>query len=139
MYQTKVTRRKKTKRKSEYIVFISHSSKDAWIAQIIAEKITEIGATPWLDDKELKAGDALGDKIKQGLNVCREAVVLITPHSVKSQWVLLEIGAVWGQKKRVTPILYGVAHGALTPLSDVKTIELNDLNEFLVQLKVRIS
>ena len=42
------------------------------------------------------------------------------------------------QKKRVTPILNGVNYGALMPFGDVKAIELNDLDEFLLQLKQRI-
>jgi hypothetical protein len=126
------------KKKTEYIVFISHSSKDAWIARTIAEKIAAVGATPWLDEKEVKGGDLLADKIRQGVEACREAVVLVSPYSLKSQWVLLEIGAVWMQKKRVTPILHGVTFGALLPFGDVKAIELNDLDQFLLQLKQRI-
>jgi hypothetical protein len=131
--------RKKTKKKSEYIVFISHSSKDAWIARTIAEKIADIGATPWLDEKELKGGDDIGDKIKQGIIACQEAVVLVSPYSLKSQWVLHEIGAVWGREKRVTPILHGVSYRALKPFGNIKAIELNDFDEFLLQLKERIS
>ncbi len=131
-------RRRKTKKKSEYIVFISHSSKDAWIARAIAEKIAATGATPWLDEKELKGGDILGQEIRQGIDSCHEAVVVVSQNSLKSQWVLLEIGAVWGQKKRVTPILHGVSHDALSPIRDIKAIELNDFDEFLPQLKQRI-
>lgn len=130
-------RRRKTK-KSEYIVFISHSSKDAWIARVIAEKIIAVGATPWLDEKRLEGGDIIGMKIRKGIDACQEAIVLVTPYSVKSQWVLLEIGAIWGQRKRVTPILHGVTYNALSPFSDVKAIELNDLEEFLVQLTNRM-
>jgi hypothetical protein len=131
--------RRKAKKKSEYIVFISHSSKDAWIARVIAEKIAAAGATPWLDEKELKGGDDIGDKIKQGIIACQEAVVLVSPYSLKSQWVLHEIGAVWGREKRVTPILYGVPYRALKPFGNIKAIELNDFDEFLQQLKDRIS
>lgn len=134
-----VNLRKKTKKKSEYIVFISHSSKDAWIARTIAEKIAAVGATPWLDEKELKGGDDIENKIKQGIIACQEAVVLVSPYSLKSQWVLHEIGAVWGREKRVTPILHGVPYRALKPFGNIKAIELNDFDEFLLQLKDRIS
>jgi hypothetical protein len=105
---------------------------------INAEKVTAAGATPWLDEKELKGGDTLGEKIRQGIDACQEAIVLVSPNSVKSQWVLFEMGAVWGQKKRVTPVLHGVTHEALSPIRDIKAIELNDLDEFLLQLKRRV-
>jgi len=71
---------KRRKAKKEYIVFISHSAKDAWMARVVAEKITEIGAIPWLDAKEVKGGDLIADKIRQGVEACREAVVLVSPY-----------------------------------------------------------
>lgn len=129
---------KRRKVKKEYIVFISHSSKDAWIARTIAEKISALGATPWLDVKDLYGGDVLGEKIRQGIEACHEAIVLVSPDSLKSQWVLFESGAVWGQKKRLTPVLLGVDHEALSPIKELKAIELNDLDEFLMQLKQRL-
>jgi hypothetical protein len=127
--------RRKVKQKPQYVVFVSHSSKDVWIARVIAEKIAKTGAVPWWDEKELRGGDLLGDTIRRGIDHCQESVVLVTPNSIKSQWVLLEIGAVWGHKKRVTPILYGVTFGWLSALSDIKAVELNDLDEFIQQLK----
>jgi len=130
---------RKAKQKDDYVVFISHSSKDVWIARVIAEKIAKTGAVPWLDEKDLRGGDLLGDTIRRGIDQCQESVVLVTPNSVKSQWVLLEIGAVWGHKKRVTPILYGVTYGWLSALSDIKAVELNDLDEFIQQLKQRVN
>ena len=72
--------RKRHEAKKEYIVFISHSAKDAWMARVVAEKITEIGAIPWLDAKEVKGGDLIADKIRQGVEACREAVVLVSPY-----------------------------------------------------------
>jgi hypothetical protein len=89
---------KRRKAKNEYVVFISHSAKDAWLARVIAEKIAKTGATPWLDEKDLQGGDILGEKIRQGIDACQEAIVLVSLESIKSQWVIFEIGAVWGQK-----------------------------------------
>ena len=131
-------RRKTKKQRSEYIVFISHSAKDAWIARTIAEKISATGATPWLDVKNVDGGDVLGEKIRQGIDACHEAVVLVSPDSIISQWVLFESGAVWGLKKRITPVLHGVSHEALSPIKELKAIELNDFDDFLLQLKQRL-
>jgi hypothetical protein len=91
-----------------------------------------------LDKIDLEGGDVIPKKIMKGINACKEAVVLVSPASVGSQWVLVEIGAVWGQHKRVTPILNGVKYDAIELLKDVKSIELNDLNVFLKQLKKRV-
>ena len=121
-----------------YLVFISHSSKDSWIARIIAEKISALGAEAWLDIKDLEGGDIVTGKILEGLDRCHEAVVLVSPNSVGSQWVVFEIGAVWGQHKRITPILNNVSYEAITPLKEVKAVDLNDFDRFLDELAKRI-
>jgi hypothetical protein len=104
----------------------------------MAEKIKVLGALPWLDKIDLEGGDVVPKKIMKGIDACREAVVLVSPASVGSQWVLFEIGAVSGQHKRVTPILNGVNYDAIEPLKDVKSIGLNDFEVFLRQLKKRV-
>jgi hypothetical protein len=120
------------------VVFISHSSRDSWIARVIAEKVTALGAEVWLDGKDLRGGDIIDQEILKGIDACREAVVLLSPESVGSQWVIVEIGAIWGQHKRVTPILNNVSHDAIAPLKVAKAIDLKDFDRFLDEINERI-
>jgi hypothetical protein len=123
---------------SPYVVFISHSSYDLWIATVIAEKVEAVGALCWLDEKDLEGGDVIAADIIRGIDACHEAIVLISPNSVKSQWVAFEIGGVRAQHKRVTPILNNVNPEDMAPLKDVKAIELNKFEHFIAQLQKRI-
>lgn len=121
-----------------HFVFVSHSSQDQWVAGAMAEKIEGFGAKAWLDQMDVEGGDVVLNRIEKGIDACQEAVVLVTPASVESQWVMFEIGAFRGQHKRVTPILYGVSHDALKPLRGVNAVNLNDFNIFLSQLSKRM-
>jgi len=135
---TKAPSKKKGKI-GQYLVFISHSSADIWIAEQIDKQIRASGAKTWLDKKDLKGGDILVDEIIKGITSCNEAVVLVSPKTVESQWVAYEIGAVSVQHKRVTPILNQVSNDAIAPMKGVKSIDLNQFDEFLIQLAKRIS
>jgi hypothetical protein len=133
------SREKRKAKTRSYLVFISHSSADLWIAEQIAKQISALGAEVWLDKKDLKGGDVLVDEIIRGIDACDEALVLVSPKSVKSQWVIYEIGAVSGQHKRVTPIRNQVNSDAMAPMKGVKSIDLNQFDEFLIHLAKRIS
>lgn len=133
------SREKRKAKTRSYLVFISHSSADLWISEQIAKQIRALGAETWLDKKDLKGGDILFDEIIRGIDACDEALVLVSPKSVKSQWVIYEIGAVSGQHKRVTPILNQVNYDAIAPTKGVKSIDLNQFDEFLIQLAKRMS
>src|ERR1700694_2000765 len=100
----------KRQQRSQYLVFISHSSLDAWIAREMVEKIEALGAECWLDDKDLAGGDACGADIILGIVAGNEGGGLLSPNSVHSPWVCFEIGGARAQHKRVTPILNNVRH-----------------------------
>jgi hypothetical protein len=125
-------------KRREYLVFISHSSHDRWIAEVIAEKIESLEATCWLDEKDLEGGDVLVAEIIRGIDACDEALVLISPQSLHSQWVAFEIGGVRAQHKRVTPILNNVTCEDMAAMKDINCLELNRIDRFLVQLNSRI-
>jgi len=129
----------KRQKRWRYLVFISHSSLDAWIARVMVEKIGSLGAECWLDEKNLAGGNVIVEDIILGIDACHEAIVLISPNSVKSQWVPFEIGGVRAQHKRVTPVLNNVKPQQMAPMKDIKGIDLNSFDEFLAQLKRRIS
>jgi hypothetical protein len=123
----------------DYIVFISHSSKDRWVARQISKEIESLGAKTWLDLKDLQGGDVIRTSVKKGINKSKEAVILISANSISSQWVSYEAGIADGQDKRVTPILNNLsADEGPAPMEGIKAINLNDSDVFLVELAGRI-
>ncbi|MBI3915190.1 MAG: toll/interleukin-1 receptor domain-containing protein [Chloroflexi bacterium] len=124
---------------SAYRVFISHSSHDSWIAKMMAQKIRDVGAEIWLDEKDLEGGDFIIGEIIKGIEASQEAIVLISPASIKSQWVALEIGAVLSQHKRITPILIHTNYDAMAPLKDIQAKDINKFDQFLIELMRRIA
>lgn len=121
-----------------YAVFISHSSREAWIAKQMAKEVKALGAVPWVDVNDIQAGDDFQERIIAAIRNCTEAIVLVSPNSVSSQWVSFEIGAVAVQGKRATPVLNNVAPDEMAPLRRVNAIDLNDFDHYLRQLKERV-
>jgi hypothetical protein len=105
----------------------------------MVEKIEALGAECWLDEKDLLGGGVIVEDIVRGIDACHEAIVLISPNSVKSHWVSFEIGGVRAQHKRVTPILNNVKPQQMALVQDIKSVDLNSFEQFLAQLKRRIS
>jgi hypothetical protein len=123
---------------SAYRVFISHSSLDKWIAERIAEKVTEAGAGYWLDVRDLPGGGDIRKEISQGVQECQEVIILFSPNSVDSHWVSFEIGAAYAKRKHLTPILNGVNYTSVALLQGIKAIELNNFSQYLTELKKRL-
>ncbi len=119
-------------------MFISYASQDAFIASVMKEKVESLGAEVWLDWKKVEGGDVISEQVRKGIDACREAIVLVSPYSRYSQWVIFEIGAIWGKKKRVTPILMHVGPEAIKPIQGVKALNINDFGIFQEELKRRI-
>ena len=124
---------------SQYTVFISHSSKDKWIARQIARLIEELDVQTFLDEKDIEGGDRIPDSIRNSIQNCDELLVLMSQYSVDRPWVLIEIGAAWGLEKRVVPIIDKIAPGQMPDiLVPQKAIDLNDLDTYLVELEKRV-
>jgi hypothetical protein len=68
-------------------------------------------------------------------------VVLLTPESINSTWVKLEVGAAWGlgKSKRILVIR---CHTNIDPIPDMlknkKSIPLNDFEDYLKELTLRV-
>lgn len=124
---------------SAYIVFISYSSTERWIASQMRKEIEGLGVEVQIDQKDIGGGDILPIRIIELITACHEAIVLVSKASARSQWVAFEIGALRAQNKRVTPILNSVSAEAMGPMRDVVAIDLNDFDRFLTELTGRIS
>jgi hypothetical protein len=128
-----------------YTVFISHAAADLWVARQLSAHIQRCGASTFLDEADLEYGDDFEERMLAAVRSCEELIVLLTPWSMKRPYIWLEIGAIWGQGKRIVGVLYGLTPNELvgqegTPalLKRIDLVELNRIDPYFDQLKGRI-
>lgn len=82
------------------------------MAEKLAMDLRKNGVDVWYDEWELRPGDSLRRKIEQGIEGAAYFMVLLTPNSLKSEWVQTELDA--GMVKRIEgssrllPILFNL-------------------------------
>lgn len=85
-----------------------------------------------MDIHELTGGDSIYTKIIEAVEACDEAIVLLSPFSLNSIWVLFELGVICGQRKLVTPVLDHVEPAAIPILPGIRGIDLNQFDQILL-------
>ena len=125
-------------------VFISHSSRDTWVALRIAEAIEKCGTATFLDQLHIQHGDDFEEEILKAEETCTELLVLLTPWARHRSWIYLEIGFFRRGKKRVVGVLHGLTPKELSEndgegvlLNKLDLIELNELDSYISQLRMR--
>lgn len=93
-------------------VFISHNYKDKPMARKIAKELDKYGIKVWIDESEIRLGDSLIEKIRDGLDHMDYLIALISENSVQSEWVKKELDIAMnkeidGKKVIAIPILVG--------------------------------
>lgn len=76
-------------------VFVSHKSEDKDIAEDVAIKIAKCGLMAYLDVWDPNVDDdgpELVDYISSVIECCESLIAVVSPHTVRSWWVPLEIG-----------------------------------------------
>lgn len=97
---------------SEIDVFLSHSSRDAELAKALVELLrsalniasTRIRCTS-VSGYKLRVGADTNEQLRRETVESRVLIGLITEVSVESAYVLFELGARWGAKKFLAPVL----------------------------------
>lgn len=133
--------RKQTK---QYLVFVSHSARDTWVARQIAREIKRCGATPFLDEAEIEVGADFEEDILTFIDRTDEMVVLLTPWALERPYVWAELGAAWGRRIPIIGLLHGLTPTELGARAGVpillkkrNLIDLNDIDDYLRELKDR--
>jgi adenylate cyclase len=70
-------------------MFLSYAHQDIKYAEMLAELLERAGCTVWWD-RRMVAGDKINDVIEQEIEKANKVIVLWSPISVKSDWVLGE-------------------------------------------------
>lgn len=130
-------------RSKQYLIFISHSTKDSWVAKQMASLLENRGAKSglktFLDAKDIEGGDPIPDTIRKNISDCSEFVVLLTADSISRPWVLIEIGAAWARKKRIVAIIDKIAPSDMPQIiAPYKAIDLNNFDDYIAQVLKRL-
>ena len=127
-----------------YSVFVSHGWHDRWVARQMARLVQENGGSAFIDIFDVKKGDRIEERVREGLEACHELVALLTPWSVNRNWVWAEISAAWIQRKRYVGVFYGVTakdveeqYGGMACLSPTNFIALDAFDDYLAELSER--
>ena len=115
------------------LLFVSHASADADLAKAVVQLIEKAVKLP---ARQIRCTSVPGYKLPVGADfeefLRREIfdskgfVALLTPTSMQSQYVLFELGARWGAKRHLAPVLArGMTAGQLRePISGLNALEL---------------
>lgn len=119
-------------------VFISHSSTDKWAARQICKELEQRGIESFLDEKDIETGDSIDDAVDQHLAECDELLMILSPASLSSAWVLIEIGGARALKKRLVPILLHVGVNELPmPISKGLARDINEVETYFDEVVAR--
>lgn len=86
-------------------IFISYSRVDNSYADEVEKVLKDNGVQYFFDRKDINWGDRIDTKIEEGIKSSDAILVLISPASLKSDWVPYEIGFAKGAGLQVLPYL----------------------------------
>lgn len=72
-------------------VFLSHNHQDKKFVRRLAQDIESHGIRVWLDEAEMRIGDSLVQKIREGIDSVDYFAVVLSEHSVNAPWVVNEL------------------------------------------------
>jgi hypothetical protein len=87
-------------------VFISYSTKDVTLANVVRNELTAMSLNVWFDSYVIQPGQHISTQIAEGMNATDYVVVLISENSNQSDWVKREISLAFdlSQKKGLSII-----------------------------------
>ena len=87
-------------------VFLSYARPDREIARKLTEDLSERGVGVW-SDMDVNVGSSWVEEISRKLDDAAAVLVLMTPYSLNSQYVIQEWSSAIRQSRRVIPVLAG--------------------------------
>ncbi len=117
-------------------IFISHSSKDKWVARRISEDLISLGHKTFLDEKDIETGQSIDSSIQKHLKGCSDFLIIVSPASIKSDWVLIELGGAIALEKKIIPILLYVGTNEMPQVINLRLArDINAIQQYYDEIK----
>lgn len=130
-------------------IFLSHSHEDKPFVRRLAASLHERGVEEvWVDEAEIEIGDSLIRKIQDGIIKSEYFGIVLSPHSITSEWVQRELEQamsmeIQSKNVKVLPLLYekcdlpGFLQGKLYADFTSETVYESSLQKLLRRLERR--
>lgn len=106
-------------------VFISYSKMHAEVTRRLANELERLNLTVWWDT-ELVAGESYRQRIQDEIAAARAAIVVWTPDSITSEFVISEASRAHAQRKLIQVRTSDVAITSIPPPFDVSHVPIVD-------------
>ena len=80
--------------------FISYSSKNQDFAERLYADLQKKGVRCWFAPEDMKIGDKIRDKIDQSIRIHDKLLLVLSEHSINSEWVEDEVEAAYEQERQ---------------------------------------
>ena len=89
-------------------VFISHSREDSELARDIARRLRGAGFETFEDFEEFGSGAEFKKHLRERLSQASVFLILATPRSLRSSWIMTELGMAEALGRIVIPVTVGL-------------------------------
>lgn len=86
--------------------FVSYSREDSGFVLKLAGDLKAAGASVWLDQLDIRAGQRWDRAVEDALTACTQLVVIFSPASASSTNVMDEVSFALDEGKTVIPVIY---------------------------------
>ena len=85
-------------------IFISYSRQDEDFVDRLACDLIENGLDVWVDRSKIRGGDRWRQRITEGISTSACMLVVLSPHSVKSEYIERELSIAANHRKPLIPV-----------------------------------
>ncbi|GFP96728.1 tmv resistance protein n [Phtheirospermum japonicum] len=117
-------------------VFINHRGTDTKrsVASLLYDNLYQLKVYPFLDNKTMKPGDKLFEKIDAAIMECKIGVAVFSPRYCESYFCLHELALMTEMKKKMIPIFCDVKPSELRVLEN-GTMTKKEVERFRLALE----
>ncbi|KAL0362709.1 UNVERIFIED_CONTAM: TIR-only protein [Sesamum calycinum] len=124
-------------RQQPYDVFINHRGTDTKrsVASLLYDHLYQLKLRPFLDNKNMKPGDKLFEKIDAAITGCKIGVAVFSPRYCESYFCLHELALMMELKKKVIPIFCDIKPSELKVVQADRRIPSEEVERFNLALE----
>jgi uncharacterized protein YjbI with pentapeptide repeats len=121
-------------------VFISYSFKDTAFVEMLQKRIGALGIPVWFAPQKMQGGNTIADQLHQGLREADILILVLSNHSLRSEWVFKEIREFYRHAQTDTRREFYPIRVDDAPVEDFSLIDErtgHDIGDFLRSLSIR--